>query len=220
MITANKPGKVRLGTVGHVAGRGSSRGRDRRNPGPGPQHHEGLLEQADASAEVIDADGWFHTGDVGEFDADGYLRITDRIKNLLVTAGGKNIAPQPLENQAAMSPYIAQVVMLGDRRLPHHAAGADLKNLAPWAQAQGIGTSTPRRGCRPARQAVLESEALSRLDGFGSLRDAQEGVHHVAEEFTIESGHAHAHHEGEAQDRGGALLATIEDITYAAGVEA
>jgi long-chain acyl-CoA synthetase len=81
----------------------------------------GYLKDDAATREVLDDDGWLHTGDIGSIDADGFLTITDRKKDILVTAGGKNVAPQNLENDLKMSKYVSQAVVVGDRR-PYVAA--------------------------------------------------------------------------------------------------
>ncbi len=76
----------------------------------------GYLNLPEKTAETIDADGWLHTGDVGVMDEDGYFRITDRMKDIIITAGGKNITPSELENELKFSPYITDAVVIGDKK--------------------------------------------------------------------------------------------------------
>ncbi len=82
----------------------------------GPNCFMGYLNQPQKTAETLDADGWLHTGDVGTVDAEGYFRITDRMKDIIITAGGKNITPSELENELKFSPYISDAVVIGDKR--------------------------------------------------------------------------------------------------------
>ena len=91
-----------------------------------------------ATAEAFDAEGFFRTGDIGTIDADGFVRITDRKKNLLVLANGKNLAPQPLENHFKQIPLVADCVVVGDNR-PYLTAlfVVDLEEAAAWARARG-----------------------------------------------------------------------------------
>ncbi|HET8606264.1 MAG TPA: long-chain fatty acid--CoA ligase [Gaiellaceae bacterium] len=99
----------------------------------------GYYKDPEATREVLDEDGWLHTGDVGELDADGFLTITDRKKDILVTAGGKNVAPQNLENDLKTSPYVSQAIVVGDRR-PYVAAlvTLDADEIGRWAGSQGL----------------------------------------------------------------------------------
>jgi long-chain acyl-CoA synthetase len=88
---------------------------------------------------VLDPDGWLHSGDIAEIDADGFVKITDRKKDILVTAGGKNIAPQNLENDLKASRFVSQALVVGDRR-PYPAAliTLDPVEVGKWAAERGI----------------------------------------------------------------------------------
>ncbi len=105
----------------------------------GPVVFKGYLNQPEKTAETIDADGWLHTGDVGEMDAEGYFRITDRMRDIIITAGGKNITPSEIENELKFSPYITDAVVIGDRR-PYLTALVmiDQDNVEKWAQDHGV----------------------------------------------------------------------------------
>jgi long-chain acyl-CoA synthetase len=99
----------------------------------------GYFKQPQATAEVFDPDGWFHTGDIGHLDAEGFLHITDRKKDLIVTAGGMNIAPQNIENLLKADPFVSQVMVYGDRR-PYPVALITLspEELSKFALEQGL----------------------------------------------------------------------------------
>ena len=99
----------------------------------------GYLNQPEKTAETIDADGWLHTGDVGTVDGDGYFRITDRMKDIIITAGGKNVTPSEIENELKFSPYITDAVVVGDRRAYLTAiVMIDLDNVEKFAQDHDV----------------------------------------------------------------------------------
>jgi len=99
----------------------------------------GYLGDAEKTAEALDADGWLHSGDIGEIDADGYVRIVDRKKELIITAGGKNISPANLEAALKMIPLVGQAMAIGDQRAFVSALVVLDPEVAPaWAKAQGI----------------------------------------------------------------------------------
>ena len=100
---ANAPNEVRLSDEGEILVRG-------------PNVFMGYLNQPQKTAETIDAEGWLHTGDVGNVDADGYFRISDRLKDIIITAGGKNVTPSEIENQLKFSPYVTDAVVIGDQK--------------------------------------------------------------------------------------------------------
>ncbi len=103
----------------------------------------GYYKDPDATANVLGADGWLRSGDIAEIDVDGFVKITDRKKDIIVTAGGKNIAPQNIENDLKASKYISQAIVVGDRR-PYPAAlvTLDAAEIGKWARAQGIAGET------------------------------------------------------------------------------
>lgn len=100
---------------------------------------QGYFKDPEATAQVLTPDGWLRTGDIGMLDEDGFLHITDRKKDILVTAGGKNVAPQNLENDLKTSKYVSQALVVGDRR-PYVAAliTLDPEEISRWAAARGI----------------------------------------------------------------------------------
>ena len=134
----------------------------------------GYLHDAQGTAEVL-ADGWFRTGDVGALDAQGFLRITDRKKDLLITAGGKNVAPQPLEQKLAAIPEIAQAVVLGDRE-KYLAALLAIQPTAceRWAKEQGIAWAGPEELTADARfRTYVESRVEkinAKLPGYETIK--------------------------------------------------
>ncbi|NJD11112.1 MAG: AMP-binding protein, partial [Gemmatimonadetes bacterium] len=117
VISANRPGALRLGSAGVPYPGVSIRiASDDEIQVRGPYVTQGYWRQPEATAQAFTEDGWFRTGDVGSFDRDGFLYVIDRLKDLIVTAGGKNLAPGPLEQSLCLSPAVAQAVILGDRR--------------------------------------------------------------------------------------------------------
>jgi long-chain acyl-CoA synthetase len=126
----------------------------------GPNVFMGYLNQPEKTRETIDADGWLHTGDVGVQDPDGYLRITDRMKDIIITAGGKNITPSELENELKFSPYITDAVVIGDRR-PYLVAIVmiDQENVEKYAQDHDVPFSNYASLTRaPEVQALIQAE--------------------------------------------------------------
>ncbi len=116
-VNGAAPGKTRLGTVGQAIDKVEVKvAEDGELCVKGPSVMKGYWNLPDKTAEVFDADGFFKTGDIAEVDDEGFIRITDRKKDLIVTAGGKNVAPQPIENELKRSALVDNAVLIGDRR--------------------------------------------------------------------------------------------------------
>ncbi|MBL8978300.1 MAG: long-chain fatty acid--CoA ligase [Gemmatimonadetes bacterium] len=139
VISVNGKGFLRLGSVGRVVpGVEATIAADGEILTRGPHVMKGYYNKPQATAEVIDSGGWFHTGDIGMFDADGFLKITDRKKDIIVTAGGKNIAPQPIEGRVKTSKFVLNAVMIGDKRkFPILLVVPNVDIVRQWATAEG-----------------------------------------------------------------------------------
>lgn len=140
VITCNRVELIKFGTVGKaIDGVEVKIASDGEILCRGDNVMMGYYKNNESTKESIDSEGWFHTGDIGEFDEDNYLKITDRKKNILVTSGGKNIAPAPLEIALTGNKYIEQCLVIGDQ---HEFISAlivpDFETLEEWAQLTGI----------------------------------------------------------------------------------
>ena len=138
-LATGMPDRIKLGTVGvtapHTETRISPEGEILLR---GPHVFMGYLNQPEKTAEAL-RDGWLHTGDVGFIDNEGYLKITDRMKDIIITAGGKNITPSEIENQLKFSPYISDAVVIGDKRkFLSCLIMIDYDNVAKYAQDSNV----------------------------------------------------------------------------------
>jgi len=125
----------------------------------------GYLNQPSMTAETIDAEGWLHTGDLGYVDADGYFKISDRLKDIIITSGGKNITPSEIENQLKFSPYITDAVVIGDQR-PYLVCliMIDQENVEKYAQDHDIPFSNYVSLCRAPEIQKLVTDELARVN--------------------------------------------------------
>ncbi|HET6398586.1 MAG TPA: long-chain fatty acid--CoA ligase [Candidatus Thermoplasmatota archaeon] len=155
----------------------------------GPNVFQGYWKNKEATKEAFDRDGWFRTGDIGYLDADGFLFITDRKKEIIVMSNGKKVAPQPIENELKMQPHIAQAAVLGEQR--NYIAALivpDWEQLEKFAQQNGIAVQDRERLCADPRVVSLiegEVEAVNRrLSRFEQVKK----FWIVPRDWTVDSG--------------------------------
>ncbi len=190
VLTLNPLERPRFGTVGKaipgvqikIAGDGEILAK-------GPNIMRGYYNMPAETREAIDADGWFHTGDVGELDPDGYLKITDRKKDLIKTAGGKYIAPQPIENMVRLNKFVGNAVVLGDqRKFPIILVVPNFEQLERWAKERNLAYASPGELLAlPDLQAKMEREVMGGLRGLAKF-EMPKKVLLIERDFTIESG--------------------------------
>jgi long-chain acyl-CoA synthetase len=189
VISVNTPNKVGLGTVGPVIPNLEVRiADDGEILVRGPNVMKGYFNKPEATREAIDAEGWFHTGDIGDLK-DGCLRITDRKKDLIVTAGGKNIAPQPIEGVVKKNRYVASAVMIGDRRkFPVMLVVPQYEQLEPWAKEMKLSWERRRQLIElPVVQKKMEEEVFGMLMDLAKY-EMPKKILLIENDFTIESG--------------------------------
>ena len=190
VITVNPLEAPRIGTVGlPLPGQEVRIAADGEILTRGPNVMSAYYNKPEKTAEAIDAEGWLHTGDIGELDDDGYLRITDRKKDIIVTAGGKNIAPQPIENRVKGSTFVSNAVMIGDKRkFSIVLVVPEVSALAKWARQRKLAVPDPERMLElPDITAKLEREVMVTLRDLASYQMPKKVVI-VEEDFTVENG--------------------------------
>lgn len=194
VATGNKPGRIKLGTVGEP--------HDRVEVKLDPDTNEiltrhpgtfaGYWGKPEATAKVMTDDGWLRTGDVGEWVDGTHLKIVDRIKDIIITAGGKNISPSEIENSLKASEYIKEAVVIGDRRKYLTALiGIELDTVGDWAQRRGIPYTTYRDLSEKPEVVALVADLVektnakfARVEGIKKFRMLPKELDHEDGEMT------------------------------------
>jgi long-chain acyl-CoA synthetase len=190
VICVNGPDDNRIGTVGRPIRHAEVRiASDGEIEARGPNIMRGYYNKPDATREVFTEDGWFKTGDVGALDAEGYLRITDRKKELFKTSGGKYVAPQPIEQRIKQSRFVNQVVLIGHgRKFPAALIVPDWEMLRSYAQHKGLDCKTPAEFCRHPRVIDLLQRQVDSVTSDLARFERVKRVALIEREMTIEGG--------------------------------
>ncbi|MET9599878.1 AMP-dependent synthetase/ligase [Streptomyces sp. NPDC006459] len=188
VISLNHPEAVRHGTVGRPIADCEVRiAPDGEVLARGPMVFPGYHANAAATAGALDPEGWLHTGDLGELDADGFLRITGRKKELIITSAGKNITPTEVEFAVQRSRYVSRAVLIGDRRpYPVALITLDAEEIAAWATREGLDLG-PAPATHPAVHALVDA-AVTEANAAVSRPSRIRAFHILPEDFTPQTG--------------------------------
>jgi long-chain acyl-CoA synthetase len=191
VLSCNRPGEWRLGTVGRaIPGVTLRLASDGEVLAKGPNVMEGgYWRKPDETASVFDAEGWFLTGDIGSFDADGFLTLTDRKKEILINAYGKNIAPAPIEAALRSVRYVSSAVLIGDRRRFLSALIVpNFEKLEAWALSSGVKFRDHDALVKDPKVLSLVKQAIDILNGDEPHERQIRAFTLLTDDFTIDGG--------------------------------
>jgi long-chain acyl-CoA synthetase len=190
VICVNTPDRMKPGSVGPtIEGVEVKIAEDGEILTRGPHVMKGYYKKPQATAEVIDKDGWFHTGDIGILDPEGFLVITDRKKDILVTSGGKNIAPQPIENRLKANKFFTEVVMVGNKRsFPAALIVPNFETLDRWAKDKGIASGNREELLVRSEVLLHYKELIASLTPDLAQFEKIKRIALLAREFSLEAG--------------------------------
>jgi long-chain acyl-CoA synthetase len=190
VIALNKPNAHKIGTVGRplqnvevrIADDGEILVR-------GPSVFKGYWNMPDETAAALTPDAWFKTGDIGNLDADGFLSVTDRKKDLIKTSGGKFIAPQPIERKLQASQYVGEAIVIGDRhKFPSVVIAPDFTELERWAREHGLGSQSREQLVRNEKVCELFDGIVAEVNRDLAQFEKLKKVLLVADEFSVANG--------------------------------
>jgi len=184
----NRPGRCQFGTVGlPLQGLECRIGSDGEVLLRGANIFKGYYRDPKGTQEAMDGDGWFYTGDIGEIDGDGFLRITDRKKDLIITSGGKKVAPQAIENLLKTDPWISQAMVIGDRQ-SHLLALVTLnqEEIRQWGRGEGLVFHSPEEIASHPRVLALVKERIRQKNKELAAFEAVRGFRILPHDFTVE----------------------------------
>ena len=189
-VTLNTPEAMRFGTVGKpLPGIELRFADDGEILVKGPMVFSGYFKESQKTAAALCDDGWYATGDIGQLDSEGYLQITDRKKDLIITSGGKNIAPQHVENLLKRSPYISQALVHGDKR-KYLCCLLTLneEQLRPWAAKRNLDQLSWEELCQHADVQALADDYVRSVNADLPRYETVKRHAIVAQDFTVENG--------------------------------